>query len=154
MITTVTVNFDEPYLLNAPLERCRLLCSYEGKEAKGGDDGSLFTSIVLTKQDEPFFIGYFKEGCDLCSEMIGSRLKEDGGYILSDEGVTFDFDGKIAARAKMSFGNALREALTSYGMHKWLANKLPERSESYKLMWEQMIHLCVKAALLRPKPSL
>lgn len=152
MTTTVTVEFDGT-MPNAPMERCRRLSAYEGREAKGGDEGSLFKSVVLTEQDEALFIGYFKEGCDLCSDMIGSRLKDDG-YEVDEKGVTFDFDGRIASRARKGFGNALCEALTAYGMHKWLENKLPDRSESYKNMWEQMIHLCVKAALLRPKPTL
>jgi hypothetical protein len=155
MTTIVTVQFDMPKLPNTPMERCRRLSAFEGKEAKGGDEGSLFKSVMLTEQDKPLLIGYFREGCDLCQDMIGSRLKEGAnGYMVDDDGATFDFDGNMPSRARKSFGNALCEALTSYGMYKWLANKMPERSEQYKVMWEQMIKLCVKAALLRPKPTI
>lgn len=138
---------------NAPMQRCRMLSAFEGREAKGGDGNSLFTSVVITDGDEQVMRAYFAEGAHLVEGMVRSRLDEDGTDI-NDEEASYNFINSMASKSKLCFSNGVKEALAAYGMHRWLADKLPQRSDAYKQMWLDLVHTAVKVVLVKQRPKM
>lgn len=133
------------------LERCRMLCSYEGRDETDANGDSKYLDIRITVQDEPLLYGYMREAAEyiesLISRMVLSSEYWDGGFRLELRTEETRWNGM------KNFGKYMNEAIVSNAMSKWLIGRKDSKVEFYGTLYADMSRMLVRNLFDKSAPK-
>ena len=132
-------------------DKCRDLSSAEGRRIMDAEGKSLYEAVHLTAQDKPLVFTM----ADEAASMVQAALR----YAITDiaydpDGGTITFVEGNALNKRSNADKLMLEALSAYVMMRWLDDKSRERSDAYKLIYENMLAAYVRTAYSKQAPKL
>lgn len=133
------------------LERCRMLCSYEGRDETDANGDSKYLDIRITAQDEPLLYGYMREAAEyiesLISRMVLSSEYGDGCFRLELRTEETRWNGM------KNFDKYMNEAIVSHAMSKWLIGRKDSKVEFYGTLYADMSRMLVRNLFEKSAPK-
>ncbi len=134
------------------ITRCSMIASYEGRDYTGDSGDSLYLTVKITNQDLPLIKRYLEEAARLIEDGV-ARMVDASSY--SDSGFSWTLrteDTRWNTNKKLD--ENLKDALVSYAMMQWLAERKPARVDMYKELWENMRIMAMKNIFRKMPPKL
>lgn len=132
------------------LEKCKMLSSYEGRDAVGESGDSLYLRVKITEQDEPLIKRLFKNSAKVLEEQM-ARMIVSANYEM--DGFVWELRTDMTRWNNLrAFGENVLEAVVSYAMSEWLADKIPIRSGIYKNLCADMGKMAVNNLFAKIPP--
>lgn len=118
------------------IEKCKMLSSYEGRDAVGESGDSLYLKVKITEQDEPLIRKHLEDAAraleELMARMIVATDYNEGGFV-------WELRTEMTRWNRLrTFGGNVLEAVVSYAMGEWLSDKIPAQTEIYKNLFTDM----------------
>lgn len=126
------------------------MSSYEGRRAYSESGESLYEVVHITAQDRVLVDEYARQSAHLIADIISFGL-DDVEY--KTEGIEFTLKPFTTLRARKSFNTNALSCVCSYVMLNWLGDKLPERSNAWKAIYDGQFNALPKV-LRKNKPVL
>lgn len=133
------------------MEKCKMLSSYEGRDASSESGESIYLKVKITEQDEPLLRSYMEKAARMIEERI-SRMMVSSEY--GADGFRWRMRTDETRWNKLrDFGGNVLEAVVSYAMGEWMSDKIPGRTEMYKGMFADMSVMVVKNIFFKMPPK-
>lgn len=140
----MTINYSDIF------EKAQMFSSFEGGRLYDGNGETLFPVVNITDQDSDLISEYSKQAVNQIASTL--RFAIDSTTI-TDSVYTLTFVTDTALNTNRNTTQHIQEAIVAYVMEKWLENKSPERSASYKQIFTDMLGTLVHATN-RVRPTL
>lgn len=133
------------------LDRCKMLSSYEGRDAVGESGDSLYLNVKITEQDEPLIRKHLEDAARALEEQM-ARMIVSAAY--NDDGFVWELRTDMTRWNKLrAFGGNVLEAVVSHAMSEWLTDKVPARTEMYKNLFTDMGKMAVNNLFAKMPPQ-
>ncbi len=151
MSSTIDYKYSEAF------EKCAMMSAFESRNAVDANGESVYQTVKIVDQDTDLLYTYFAEAARLLEEafapVVTASVYADKESTDATTNVTtypgfkltLDRDENRWVGGKRDFNRYLTEALTSYALWRWLADKLPDRAGVYGELWQQMSAAAVNA---------
>lgn len=131
--------------------KCRDLSSVEGRRIVNAEGESLYDIVHLTEQDKPIVNTMADEAASVVQAAMRYAITD---IVYDAEGGTITFVEGNVLNKKSNADKLMMEAISAYVMMRWLDDKSRERSDAYKLIYENMLAAYVRTAYSKQAPKL
>ena len=132
------------------IARCKDFSAFEGREYFSQDGESLYSSVLITDQDDDLVNGYIVTSMQLIEEVIAKKA----ACSFTTSGCTFALEVDESRFVKQgSLGKNIEEASVAYAMSQWLKERKPERFEAYDTIFKEMCSVIRTNVYTKKRPS-
>lgn len=150
--TEISKNMNIEFKYSDIISQAQMLAAFEGRDYVNSNGESMFSSVVITTQDRPFIQTYIMQALQALGErfarMIQTVQQDDTALAWTlRTSQTRHPDAQSEALIKH-----LNEAVVSYVMMNWLAERKPNRVAMYTDLWNGSSQLAERNIFRKAPP--